>query len=291
MLAARAGGALVAAARGTPASGVLCLLLACGGLSSSTAGPPLWERPGLYGAIRPRMGPPSLVTPRPTSSRGVSGRRHVPVSAAARPLDDARTSRPPGVPTATPKSIISVSSADAYWRAGRARRARGREGRTPGTGANTQPVTSRAPTRCSTTWTAACRAGTCAAEGADVARGTPAGSASTWTVIVDPRGIIRMFLFPDSKHFDPTFGAVRPGEPDRLLAGAPSSPAAEACWTTDRRERGRGGDERETPRVAPGESAAVVIALSIALAITSCPTARAIPPTSRRAFASRVPRG
>jgi len=37
------------------------------------------------------------------------------------------------------------------------------------------------------------------------------------TLIVDPEGIIRLFLLPDSAHFDPTFVAVR-GELDRMLA-------------------------------------------------------------------------
>src|SRR5580698_710608 len=41
--------------RGALASGALCLF-ACG--SASTAASPLWERPGLEGAIRPEMGPP-----------------------------------------------------------------------------------------------------------------------------------------------------------------------------------------------------------------------------------------
>src|SRR5260370_21894379 len=34
-----------------------CALIACGA-SSIPAAPPLWERPGLYGSIRPEMGPP-----------------------------------------------------------------------------------------------------------------------------------------------------------------------------------------------------------------------------------------
>ncbi|MGO8999815.1 MAG: redoxin domain-containing protein [Polyangiaceae bacterium] len=36
------------------------------------------------------------------------------------------------------------------------------------------------------------------------------------TLILDPAGEIRLFLFPDTKHFDPTFAAVR-DELDRLL--------------------------------------------------------------------------
>jgi DsbC/DsbD-like thiol-disulfide interchange protein len=36
------------------------------------------------------------------------------------------------------------------------------------------------------------------------------------TLIVDPSGVIRLFLLPDSAHFDPTFGAVR-AELDRMV--------------------------------------------------------------------------
>jgi DsbC/DsbD-like thiol-disulfide interchange protein len=36
------------------------------------------------------------------------------------------------------------------------------------------------------------------------------------TLIVDPAGVIRLFLLPDSAHFDPTFGAVR-AEVERLV--------------------------------------------------------------------------
>jgi peroxiredoxin len=39
------------------------------------------------------------------------------------------------------------------------------------------------------------------------------------TILLDPKGTIRLFLLPDSKHFDPTFTVVR-GELDRRLAGA-----------------------------------------------------------------------
>jgi peroxiredoxin len=36
------------------------------------------------------------------------------------------------------------------------------------------------------------------------------------TLIIDPGGVIRLFLLPDSAHFDPTFGAVR-AEVERLV--------------------------------------------------------------------------
>ncbi len=51
------------------------------------------------------------------------------------------------------------------------------------------------------------------------------------TLIVDPHGVIRLFLLPDTAHFDPKFGGVR-GELDRLVgasrsrAGAKDAPVA-----------------------------------------------------------------
>ncbi len=41
------------------------------------------------------------------------------------------------------------------------------------------------------------------------------------TLVIDPQGMIRLFLLPDSAHFDPTFRAVR-SELDRMLGGVAS---------------------------------------------------------------------
>jgi peroxiredoxin len=86
------------------------------------------------------------------------------------------------------------------------------------------------------------------------------------TVIVDPQGTVRLFLFPDSKHFDPTFHAVR-GELDRLIAGgqaSASSPAAEELPGQRKAESVVAIEVNDSPRAAPGESGALTIALSIA---------------------------
>jgi thiol-disulfide isomerase/thioredoxin len=84
------------------------------------------------------------------------------------------------------------------------------------------------------------------------------------TLIIDPRGIIRLFLFPDSAHFDPTFRAVK-GELDRLLAGDTTAPAAAAEAPFQRAaENVVGVEVSESPRVAPGASGALVVTLSIA---------------------------
>ena len=54
--------------------------------------------------------------------------------------------------------------------------------------------------------------------------------ASTRTLVIDPEGAIRLFLLPDSAHFDPTFDAVR-RELDRFIANdvVRVSLAAEGC--------------------------------------------------------------
>ena len=46
------------------------------------------------------------------------------------------------------------------------------------------------------------------------------------TLVVDPAGTIRLFLLPDTAHFDPTFAAVR-AELDAYV-GAPAEPTAAA---------------------------------------------------------------
>lgn len=47
------------------------------------------------------------------------------------------------------------------------------------------------------------------------------------TLIIDPKGVIRAFLLPDSAHFDPTFSAIT-AELDRLLGGGTTSLAGAA---------------------------------------------------------------
>jgi len=67
------------------------------------------------------------------------------------------------------------------------------------------------------------------------------------TLIIDPEGVIRLFLLPDSAHFDPTFHAVR-GELDRLLAVTPSPLTVTAI---------------APPPMTPGSDAALVVKLAI----------------------------
>ncbi len=74
------------------------------------------------------------------------------------------------------------------------------------------------------------------------------------TLIVDPAGKIRLFLFPDSKHFDPSFAAVR-AELDRMLASP--EPSTANVVTIDARSIARDastarGEIAIHVRVAPG---------------------------------------
>ncbi len=73
------------------------------------------------------------------------------------------------------------------------------------------------------------------------------------TLIVDPEGTIRLFLLPDTAHFDPTFGAVR-AELDRYVGAQPeaASRAEDVVdLSTDPSPTGRCGVV-VTMRIAPG---------------------------------------
>jgi peroxiredoxin len=73
------------------------------------------------------------------------------------------------------------------------------------------------------------------------------------TLIVDPEGTIRLFLLPDTAHFDPTFGAVR-AELDRYIGARPDwvLPAEEVVdLSTEPSPAGRCGVVL-TMRIAPG---------------------------------------
>jgi thiol-disulfide isomerase/thioredoxin len=76
------------------------------------------------------------------------------------------------------------------------------------------------------------------------------------TLIVDPAGTIRLFLMPDSAHFDPTFSAVRReldrlmAEPTKKLEAGAESVAPERVVTITTTSSGR--DVVVTLRVLPG---------------------------------------
>jgi peroxiredoxin len=198
---------------------VACALAACApstGSSTSAASaaePRTWERPGLGGAVRPEMGSPQPGEIVPDfdlpdlggtrqSLRSLRGRwvlLHF--TATWCPFCDSEVSHlgeladafgPRGVRTV----IVDVEEAPAAWKSYAA------EHVAPSvlalldeTGAQS---TRFAPPR---------------AQPSFVDR-AQAILDSTW--IIDPEGRIRLFLMPDSAHFDPTFKAVR-AELDRLV--------------------------------------------------------------------------
>jgi hypothetical protein len=82
------------------------------------------------------------------------------------------------------------------------------------------------------------------------------------TLILDPQGLVRLFLFPDSKHFDPTFRGVR-GELERLVAAGAASPHTEAAGPLS--AEGVVTIEASAPRrVAAGETGEISVVLDIA---------------------------
>jgi peroxiredoxin len=67
------------------------------------------------------------------------------------------------------------------------------------------------------------------------------------TLIVDPEGVIRLFLLPDSAHFDPTFGAVR-----REIEGLAAPPILAVEATPTAASAGEHVDLHVGLLVAPG---------------------------------------
>ena len=220
------------------AASLACALAvaACGGasplpaLASAPAAPPAWEQPGLGGAVRPEMGSPQpgedapeLVLPdlegrsvALSSMRGSWVVLHFTATwcpycdseiSHLGELADAYKSR--GVHTV----IVDVEEKAEAWHAYAAKHvAPSVVALHDATGARTAHF---APPRAQPSFD-------------DRAQAVLDG-----TMIIDPRGKIRLFLLPDSAHFDPTFRGVR-AELDRLLpapvitvqAAAPSAPVA-----------------------------------------------------------------
>jgi peroxiredoxin len=194
----------------------LLVLVGCasGTASRSTAsGEKTWERPGLGGAVRPEMGSPQpgeaapeLTLPdlegKPTSLSAMRGRwvlLHF--TATWCPFCDTEVKYLGDVAQAYASRglrtvIVDVKEDPATWRAYAAKRV------SPSLVALQD------------------------ATGATTAKFAPPGAQPSFddrsqavldgTLLIDPNGVIRLFLLPDSAHFDPTFRAVR-GEIERLV--------------------------------------------------------------------------
>lgn len=181
----------------------LAFTVACGGGARDI---PLWERPGLYGAERPEMGPPQpgdsapdfeLATDGGGTFRGASLRGSWVVlhfTASWCPYCDAEVEHlgalasdygPRGVKVA----LVDIEEDKERW--------------TSYAKAHVSPhlIALRDETGAVATRFAPPRAQPSFAHRAHVMLDS--------TLILDPGGKIRLFLFPDTRHFDPTFAAVR----------------------------------------------------------------------------------
>lgn len=234
-------------ARVALASGALFTVLACGG-SSSTGGPPLWERPGLYGAIRPDMGPPQPGDAAPDfelpaasgSFRLSSLRGHwtlLHFTASWCPYCDAEVEHLGELAGAYAARdvhvvLVGVEEETGHWK------------------------------EYATAHVAPSIVVLDDADGAVARKYAPPRAQPSFqdraqvmldsTLIVDPTGVIRLFLFPDTAHFDPTFRAVR-GELDARVGAAPMS--AESVVTIE---------VSGARSAAPGEAGELIVSLSIA---------------------------
>jgi peroxiredoxin len=196
---------------------LFALLVACGGGAREL---PLWERPGLYGAERPEMGRPQPGdaapefelpregggTFRASSFRGSWVVIHF--TASWCPYCDAEVEHLGALSTEYGSRGVKVALVDIEedaerWSAyARTHVAASVVALRDGTGEIARRF---APPR------------------AQLSFQDRAQVMLDSTLILDPAGKIRLFLFPDTKHFDPTFAAVR-DELDRFL-GPATSPA------------------------------------------------------------------
>jgi peroxiredoxin len=242
--------------RAGAASLAFCALIACGA-PSIPAAPPLWERPGLYGSIRPEMGPPQPGDRAPDFE--------LPSSAGAFHLASLRGR---WVLLHFTASWCPYCDAEVDHLGELARAYATRQVQVVLVGVNEEAGH----------WSryAASRVAPSIvvlddADGAVSRRYAPPHAQPSFedrsqvmldaTVVVDPEGTIRLFLFPDSKHFDPTFRAVR-GELDRWLA-APAS-RTQGAGVTLAPEQVVTIEAGAQRRVAAGETGDLMVILTIA---------------------------
>lgn len=190
---------------------VAMLVGACGGAAVNV--PPTWERPGLGGAVRPEMGSPQpgeaapeLALPdldgRVVSLSSLRGRwLVVHFTATWCPFCDreveylgavADALAPRGVKTV----IIDVEESAQVWHEYASKHV--------------------APSVLALHDASGAGAASFAPPRAQPSFDDRAQAVLDATIVVDPAGVIRLFLLPDSAHFDPTFGAVR-AELERLV--------------------------------------------------------------------------
>lgn len=228
--------------------------MACGGARSSPE-VPTWEREGLRGAVRPEMGHPQPGDEAPafdlTNLRGGTvslASLHgswvlLHFTATWCPYCDAEVSHLGELADAFAPRNVKVLVVDV-----KEERARWEDYARTHVAASVAPLFD--------------------ADGTTAVRFAPPGAQPSFTdrsqvafdstLILDPGGRIRLFLMPDTAHFDPTFRAVR-AELDRMLTenGLPEPPTL----SPDRVVRIH--EEEMTP-VTPGSIAEVSLGLEIA---------------------------
>jgi peroxiredoxin len=234
---------------------VLLAIASLAGCGGARAAPevPVWQRPGLYGAIRPEMGPPQPGDPardfelpagagafRLASLRGSWVVLHF--TASWCPYCDAEVEHLGALSVAyAPRNVkvvlIGVKEDAVRWR-------EYTEKRVPAS------VLALSDDRGEV-------AKTYAPPRAQPSFDDRAQVMLDSTLVIDPEGKIRLFLFPDSKHFDPTFAAVR-GELDRMLASGSKEPPPIAPENVVAVEVGT------PPRVQAGGRGEVLVMLKIA---------------------------
>lgn len=194
-------------------STLLAAIVACG--SGATANQaPIWTRPGLAGAVRPEMGPPQPGDRAPpfelpktdgsrfklADARGSWVLLHF--TASWCPFCDAEVEQLGQVAAAYAKRnvkvvLVDVQEEQAHWLA------YAKEHVGPAVIA-VYDQTGEAARRF-------------APKGAQPSFEDRAQAVFDATLVLDPEGRIRLFLLPDSQHFDPSFSAVQ-RELDSMLA-------------------------------------------------------------------------
>lgn len=206
--------------------------------------PPTWERPGLAGSVRPEMGSPQPGEAAPdfdlpdldgkatklSSLRGSWVLLHF--TATWCPYCDAefahlRELADAFAPRGLRVVVVDVEEQAAAWKAYAAPRI--------------------SPNELALLDTSGAAAARFAPPRAQPSFEDRAQAVLDGTLLLDPRGAIRLFLLPDSAHFDPTFTAVR-AEIDRLVPAPTVAVRAAATHAT----RGTSAIAEVTLDVAPG---------------------------------------